>query len=364
MNITRWTSVIKSSLPCIVMACCLVANGQNQATNGLKDYYKDFFPIGAAIRPGSVSGPEAELIVKHFGSITAENAMKMGPIHPKEHEYNWKGADEIVRFGVANKMKIRGHTLCWHNQAPQWIFQDANGNDVTKDVLLQRLKEHINTVVSRYKGKIYAWDVVNEVIDDNDEKFYRDSPWYRICGEEFIAKAFEYAHAADPDALLFYNDYNTENPGKRDRIYQMLKGLLDKKVPIHGIGLQGHWSIYHPSEGELRASLEKFSSLGLTLQITELDVSVYKSEPDRRDKRPDESDAFTPEMERMQREKYQMIFKVLREYKDKISGVTFWNVSDRSSWLDNFPVRGRKNYPLLFDQNYQPKKVYQDVVRF
>lgn len=363
MNIARWSGPI-FLLICSVLVCSFAANGQNRDTNGLKDYYKAYFPMGVAIRPSSVSGPEAELILKHFESITAENAMKMGPIHPKEDEYNWKGADDIVAFGVNNKLKIRGHTLCWHSQAPRWIFQDENGNDVTKEVLLQRLKEHITTVVSRYKGKIYAWDVVNEVIDDNDEKFYRDSPWYRICGEEFIAKAFEYAHEADPDALLFYNDYNTVNAGKRDRIYQMVKGLLEKKVPIHGIGLQGHWSIYHPSENELRATLEKFSSLGVTLQITELDVSVYKSEPDRRDKRADESDTFTPEMEQLQREQYQMIFKVLREYKDKISGVTFWNVSDRSTWLDNFPVRGRKNYPLLFDQNYQPKKVYQDVVRF
>lgn len=363
MNIPRWSSLILLPI-CSVLVCSYTANGQNRDTNGLKDYYKAFFPMGVAIRLSSVSGPESELIVKHFESITAENAMKMGPIHPKENEYNWKGADDIVAFGVRNNMKIRGHTLCWHSQAPQWIFKDQDGKDVTKEVLLQRLKEHITTVVSRYKGKIYAWDAVNEVIDDNDEEFYRDSPWYRICGEDFIAKAFEYAHEADPDALLFYNDYNTENAGKRDRIYQMVKGLLEKKVPIHGIGLQGHWSIYHPSEEELRASLDKFSSLGLTLQVTELDVSVYKSEPDRRDKHPDESDAFTQELEQLQRQQYQMIFKVLREYKDKISGVTFWNVSDRSTWLDNFPVRGRKNYPLLFDQNYQPKKVYQDVVRF
>src|SRR5688500_2586050 len=189
---------------------------------GLKDYYKSYFPMGVAIRPQSVTGPEAELILKHFESVTAENAMKMGPIHPKENEYFWKDADAIVEFAVANKLRIRGHTLCWHNQTPEWLFKDAQGNEVIKEVLLKRLKDHITAVVTRYKGKIYAWDVVNEVIDDNDSKTFRDSPWYRICGEDFVAKAFEYAHEADPDAILFYNDYNTESPGKRDRIYTML----------------------------------------------------------------------------------------------------------------------------------------------
>ena len=331
---------------------------------GLKDYYKLFFPVGAAIRPQSVTGPEAELVLKHFGSVTAENAMKMGPIHPKENEFFWTDADAIANFAQANNLKFRGHTLCWHNQTPSWLFEDDQGNEVTKKVLLKRLKDHITAVVTRYKGKIYAWDVVNEVIDDNDEKYFRESPWYKICGEEFVAKAFEYAHEADPNALLFYNDYNTESAGKRERIYKMLKGLLDKKVPIHGVGLQAHWSIFSPTEEALRQSIEKFSSLGLKIQFTELDISVYQSEHSRRERRADEPDTFTPEMEAKQTEQYKMVFKVFREYKDKITGVTFWNVSDKSSWLDNFPVRGRKNYPLLFDQNFQPKKVYWEVVRF
>ena len=347
----------------LFISMCLSTNAQD-SNKGLKDYYKSYFPMGVAIRPQSVTGPEAELILKHFESVTAENAMKMGPIHPKEDEFFWADADAIVNFAQANKLKIRGHTLCWHNQTPPWMFKDAQGADVTKEVLLKRLKDHITAVVGRYKGKIYAWDVVNEVIDDDDSKYFRESPWYKICGEEFVAKAFEYAHAADPNALLFYNDYNTESAGKRERIYKMVKGLLDKKVPIHGVGLQAHWSIFSPTEQELRQSVEKFSSLGLKIQFTELDISVYQSEHSRRERRADESDAFTPEMEAKQTEQYKMVFKVFREYKDKITGVTFWNVSDKSSWLDNFPVRGRKNYPLLFDQTFQPKKVYWEVVRF
>jgi endo-1,4-beta-xylanase len=331
---------------------------------GLKDYYKAYFPIGVAIRPSSCTGDEAKHILKHFESVTAENAMKMGPIHPQEDVFNWQGADVIVDFAQQNNLKLRGHTLCWHRQVPNWLFKDENGALVSKEILLRRLKEHIEAVVGRYKGKVYAWDVVNEAIEDNDAKFYRESPWYQICGDEYIAKAFEYAHAADPNALLFYNDYNTESPGKRERIYKMLKDLLDKNVPVHGVGLQGHWSIYGPAETELRKSIEIFSSLSLQIQITELDVSVYPAESTTRDRYPEEADVFTAEMEARQAEQYKMAFEVFRAYKDKISAVTFWNVSDKSSWLDNFPVRGRKNYPLLFDQQLKPKKAYWEVVRF
>ncbi|HEX6223692.1 MAG TPA: endo-1,4-beta-xylanase [Chryseolinea sp.] len=345
------------------MSVLLQGNAQD-STKGLKDYYKSYFPMGVAIRPQSVTGPEAALILKHFESVTAENAMKMGPIHPKETEFFWTDADAIVKFAQDNKLKVRGHTLCWHSQTPAWLFKDEQGNDVTKEVLLKRLKDHITAVVTRYKGQIYAWDVVNEVIDDDDSKYFRESPWYKICGEEFVAKAFEYAHEADPTALLFYNDYNTESDGKRERIYKMLKGLLDKKIPIHGVGLQAHWSIFSPTEQQLRKSIEKFSSLGLQIQFTELDVSVYQSEHSRRERRADESDAFTAEMEAKQIDQYKMFFRIFREYKDKITGVTFWNVSDKATWLDYFPVRGRKNYPLLFDQDLKPKKVYWEVVRF
>jgi len=351
-----------------LVACYRIGFSQgvkNDSIKGLKDFYKDYFPVGVAVGPQSLKGTEAALIVKQFNSLTPENAMKMGPIHPEENRYFWKDADAIVEFAQANHLRVRGHTLCWHNQAPKWIFKDADGKDVTKDVLLKRLKDHITDVVTRYKGKIYAWDVVNEAIDDDDKKFLRESSWYKICGDEFIAKAFEYAHAADPDAQLFYNDYNTEIPGKRDRIYKLLKQLIDAKVPVHGVGLQAHWSNYDPTEKELHESIEKFSSLGLKVQITELDMSVYPPEKNgTRVKRADESDAYTPEMQQKQAEQYKMVFKVFREYKNVITGVTFWNVSDRYSWLDFFPVRGRKNYPLLFDQNLNAKKVYWDVVRF
>ncbi|MDP4240560.1 MAG: endo-1,4-beta-xylanase [Bacteroidota bacterium] len=331
---------------------------------GLKDYYKDYFPIGVAVSPQNLQGPTASFIVKHFNSLTPENAMKMGPIHPQENRYYWNDADAIVDFAVAHHMKVRGHNLCWYQQTPRWFFKDSLGNPVSKEVLLRRLKEHINTVVARYKGKIYAWDVVNEAINDDNSKYFRNSEWYQICGEDFIAKAFEYAHEADPDAQLFYNDYNTEYTGKMERIYKLLKKLVDDHVPINGVGLQSHWSIFSPSESQIRTELQKFSTLGLKIQITELDMSVYSSDNSKTDRRPDEVYTYTPEMEQKQAAQYKMAFDLFREFKSVITGVTFWNVSDRNTWLDSFPVRGRKNYPLLFDQNLQPKKAYQEVINF
>ncbi|MFC0772009.1 endo-1,4-beta-xylanase [Terrimonas alba] len=336
-----------------------------QQEKGLKDYYKDYFTTGVAVSPRALQTDEASLIVQQFGSMTPENAMKMGPIHPEENKYNWAGGDSIAAFAKRNNMKLRGHTLCWHNQTPRWFFTTATGDTVTKEVLLQRLKEHITTVVTRYKDVIYAWDVVNEVISDNPNEFYRNSALYRICGEEFIAKAFEYAHTADPKALLFYNDYNEINPVKRDKIFKLVKGLKDKGVPIHGVGLQGHWSIYEPTEEVLTATLEKFKGLGLQAQVTELDISVYPKEHSRRERKSEDADAnYTAEREAKQVEMYKMLFRVFRNYKNVLTSVTFWNISDRTSWLDNFPVPQRKDYPLLFDKELKPKKAFWEVVKF
>jgi endo-1,4-beta-xylanase len=333
------------------------------SSKGLKDYFKNHFTMGVAVSPRALKTDEAGLIIKNFASVTPENAMKMGPIHPRENEYFWRDADSIVAFAVDNKLKIRGHTLCWHNQAPRWLFTNAAGDTVSKEILLQRLKEHITTVVNRYKGKVYAWDVVNEAISDRAGEYLRNSPWYRICGEEFIAKAFEYAHAADPDALLFYNDYNEINPIKREKIYKLVKGLKDAGVPINGVGLQGHWAINEPSEEELVNTIKKFADLGLKVQVTELDISVYAKEHDARERKPEDTNTeFTAEKENAQIEMYKRCFRVFGKYKNVVTGITFWNISDRSSWLDNFPVRGRKDYPLLFDKELKPKKAFWEVV--
>jgi endo-1,4-beta-xylanase len=337
--------------------------GTDKPAKGLKDYYRDYFPIGVAISPSSLDNDDRELILREFNSLTAGNAMKMGPIHPEENRYYWDDADRIVNFAQSNGLKMRGHTLCWHQQTPPWIFKDASGKIVTKEVLLQRLKDHIMTVVTRYKGKVYAWDVVNEAIDNGNTKIFAETSWFKIFGEEFIAKAFQWAHEADPDAQLFYNDYYTETPGKRDKIFNMLKKLKDNGIPVHGIGLQGHWTIDGPSEKELRNAIDKYSTLGLKIQITELDVSVYPPNADFSVRKPGD-DIFTTEMEQKQIEMYKMYFRVFRDYKNIITGITLWGVSDKNSWLDFFPVKNRKNYPLLFDQYLKPKKAYQEVVNF
>ncbi|HTN22260.1 MAG TPA: endo-1,4-beta-xylanase [Pelobium sp.] len=361
-NFCKTLTAVALVTSCI--ACIAVKSKTANAEKGLKDYYKSYFPIGVAVSARNLSGQSAEFILKNFNSLTPENAMKMGVIHPQENRYNWRDADSIVNFAQHHNLKVRGHNLCWHEQAPNWMFKNADGSQVNKETLLKRLKEHIFTVVKRYKGKIYVWDVVNEAIDDDSTKYLRNSLWYQICGEDFIMKAFEYAHEADPTAKLFYNDYNTERPEKTERVYRLVKMLVDKKVPIHGVGLQGHWSIFEPSEQELKNTIAKFSSLGLEVQITELDMSVYKWEKERRQKRPDESDEYTPELQKKQADQYQKVFKIFRENKDKLTSVTFWNISDKYTWLDNYPVPGRKNYPLLFDANYLPKQAYWSVVNF
>jgi endo-1,4-beta-xylanase len=347
------------------VACTHAGYCQSKPDKGLKDFYKDYFPIGVAVSPQALKTDQATLIVDQFNSMTPENAMKMGPIHPKENEYFWSHADSIVAFAQRSNLKLRGHTLCWHSQTPKWLFTDEKGVTVSKEVLLKRLKDHITAVATRYKGKVYAWDVVNEAISDKPDEFLRNSEWLKICGEEYITKAFQYAHEADPNALLFYNDYNEINPVKREKIFKLVKSLKDAGVPIHGVGLQGHWALNEPSRSQLDSTLTRFSELGLKIQITELDISVYPKEHTARERKAEDYDSnFTKEKEAKQIEVYKMCFELFRKHKDAISGVTFWNISDRHSWLDNFPVRGRKDYPLLFDKDLKPKKAYWAVVDF
>lgn len=348
-------------------SCSNLRPAGTATTKGLKDYYKKYFDVGVAVNMRSIKGEDSALLVKEFNSITPENDLKIGPIHPQEDKYNWAAADSIIAFAQRNNLKIRGHNLVWHfeSQTPKWMFVNKEGKQASKELVLQRLKDHITTVVSRYKGKIYAWDVANEVISDNRNEYLRPSEWYKICGEEYIAKAFQWAHEADPKALLFYNDYNEIDPVKREKIHRLVKSLKDAGVPIHGVGLQAHWAINEPSYGQLDSTLKRLADLGLPLHITELDISVYKKEHNARDRNAEDANtAFTAEKEQAQLEKYKMIFGLFRKYRKSVKSVTFWNLSDRYSWLDNFPVQGRKDYPLLFDQNLKPKKAYWEIVKF
>ncbi|WP_074488644.1 endo-1,4-beta-xylanase [Mucilaginibacter polytrichastri] len=361
----------------------------DNSDKGLKDYYKNYFPIGVAINSAALHGADSALIVKEFNSITPENDMKMGPIHPSENVYNWKNADAIVDFAVSHHIKIRGHNLCWHAQEAAWMFTGTDGKQVTKEVLLKRLKDHIFAVAGRYKGKIYAWDVVNEAVDDSNDtaQIYRKSNWYNICnGPEFIEAAFRYAHEADPKAKLYYNDYNSEHPVKREKIYKLLKNLVDNHVPIDGVGMQAHWKLNDPSAEELRKALDEVTSLGLKVQFTELDITIRLPQPQPAPGStpviattpPTPDPGYTPELEAKQMAQYKMVFEIFRQYKKSITSVTFWNVSDRYSWLDgrggglaggaaasnNAPRVVRKAYPLLFDTNRQRKKAYGSVVNF
>ena len=234
---------------------------------GLKDAYKDYFTIGVALNQRNVSDDaQKALVVKQFNSVTAENDWKPGEIHPKEGVWNFERADKIADFCRQNGIKMRGHCLCWHSQFADWMFTDAKGKPVTKEVFYERLRDHIQTIMKRYKDVVYAWDVVNEAMADDgggprwgfgrpgqEPSPYRQSRHFQLCGDEFIAKAFQFAREADPDVLLFYNDYSCVDEGKRERIYNMVKKMKDAGVPIDGIGMQGHYNIYFPSEEQLHA---------------------------------------------------------------------------------------------------------------
>jgi len=329
----------------------------NLVSDGLKDYFTsdEYFDMGVAVKTSFFTDPDASALIKrHFNSLTAENVMKWSTLQPTEGNFNFTEADKIIDFAVANGMKVRGHTLIWHNQTPSWVFMDGSAT-ASKELVLQRLREHITTVMHHFQGKVYAWDVVNEAIDDGSAT-YRGSTWYTICGTDYITEAFEAARAADPEAKLFYNDYSAIGPTKRDKIYDLLVMLKNNSL-VDGIGLQGHWNIEWPSNELITAAFEKFSSAGVEIQITELDVSVYTSNSDP-------ESAYTDDMALDQAIAYGRFFNTFREYKSEITGITWWGLADNYTWLDDFPVPGRKNYPFLFDVTYDPKLAYFTIIDF
>lgn len=327
----------------------------NNTTDGLKDYYTadTYFEIGAAIESSSLDkAEEVDLMKRHFSSLTAENVMKWSSLQRSEGNFNFTSADKIVDFAQANGMKVRGHTLCWYNQTPDWVFKDGD-NTASKELVLERLRTHISTVMKHFKGKVYAWDVVNEAIDDGSGT-YRASKWFVICGSDFIIEAFKAAREADTEAKLFYNDYSTVSPTKREKIFKLLKRLNDQNL-IDGVGMQSHWNIGYPSDELVIEAFDKYTSLGLEIHITELDVSVYTADSDP-------ESAYTTDIAQKQVAAYSDFFSLFRRYKDHVSSVTFWGLADNHTWLDNFPVRGRKNYPFLFDTDYNPKEAYFSVI--
>lgn len=336
---------------------------------GLKDAYKDYFSIGVAVNMRNISNPEQIAIIKKdFNSITAENDMKPQPTEPAYGQFNWENADKIANFCRSNGIKLRGHCLMWHAQIGEWMYKDEKGDLVSKEKLFQNMKHHITAIVERYKDVIYAWDVVNEAISDGGWQGgrrgmgehpspYRNSPLYQIAGDEFIKKAFIYAREADPNVPLFYNDYNAADPGKRDRIYNMVKSMKEEGVPIDGIGMQGHYNVYGPSMEDVDAALTKYSTIVKHIHITELDIRANQEMGGQLNFSRDGGN-ISQVVKTLQEDQYARLFKVLRKHKDVVDNVTFWNLSDRDSWL------GARNYPLPYDENYKAKRVYSIIKDF
>ena len=361
---------------CVYMACTsIVASAQPRQMQrvddptGYKDTYKDYFTVGVALNIRNVASAEQMAVVKkNFNSVTAENAMKPGEIHPKEGVWNFAGADSIANWCRANGVKMRGHCLAWHSQFANWMFTDKKGKPVSKEVFYERLRDHIHTVVNRYKDIVYAWDVLNEAIADGDG---RRAPWmkeapspYRktkmmdLCGEEFIVKVFQFAREADPNVELFYNDYNACQPAKRDRIYNMVKKMKEMGAPIDGIGMQGHYNIYFPSMEDFDAAIVKYSKIVDKIHITELDLRTNEEMGGQLQFSLGKAGEVPQYIKTLHEAQYANLFRVLRKHKDVVKNVTFWNLSDADSWI------GVNNYPLPFDKDVKPKKVYYTIKNF
>ncbi len=341
----------------------------------LREAFKERFMIGMAPNDGVVSGSDsraADIVVKHCNTITAENAMKWVNIHPEPDRYDFEAADRFVDFGERHKMFMVGHTLVWHSQIPDWAFHDKDGKLLKRDAMLARMKEHIQTVVGRYKGRVHAWDVVNEAL--SDEGPMQKTKWLETIGEEYVEKAFAFAHEADPQAELYYNDYSLEKPAKRDAALRLVKGLLDKGIRVDGIGIQGHWGMDYPIPEDFDALVNGVASLGLKLMVTEFDLDILppafeymgaeisRTAEFRKEFNPF-PDGLPDSMQTIHTERYAELFKMMVKHAKNISRVTFWGVYDKTSWLNDWPIRGRTSYPLLFDRTYQLKPAFHAVVK-
>ncbi|MCL2229473.1 MAG: endo-1,4-beta-xylanase [Treponema sp.] len=328
---------------------------------GLKDAWKHSFHVGAAVCGKMMNDPEYDaLIKKHFSTLTVENGMKFGPVHPEENMYKWDDSDLVANYARKNNMPMRGHVMLWHNQNPSWLFLD-NGETVSKNKLYKRLEDHMAEVANRYGDVVYSWDVLNEVIDvdKGDENGFRLSDWYKICGNDVYEFAFKRMREICPKAKLFYNDYNNESGKKMDVSLEFLSRLLDKGVPINGVGIQAHWYYNFPKEEIIVNAIEKYSKLGLEIEFTEVDISIYEWDEKR------ESSQFfksRPE-ERIvkQAETYKNLFRAAST-SSAVKNITTWGIADCYTWLDDFPVPKRKNWPLLFDENKKEKPVVGSLI--
>jgi endo-1,4-beta-xylanase len=340
----------------------------SEIQKGLKDIFKGDFHIGVALNQNQISGqePSSDAIVeKHFNSITPENILKWEEVHPALGKYNFEAADRFVAFGEKHRMQMIGHTLVWFHQTPDWVFKDESGKTLSREALLERMKDHIFTVMGRYKGRIHGWDVVNEAIVPEGQ--FRKCKWLEIIGEDYVLKAFEYARQVDPDVELYYNDYNYHRERQCESIVKLIKDLQSKGIRIDGIGIQGHWGLDYPSHEEIETVILALSKLGVKLMITELDVTVL---PFTEEHLNVQISSLSPELQKKlnpyvsglpdsvlkeQANRYAEFFSIFLKHSDKFKRVTFWGIHDTQSWRHDWPVIGRTDYPSLFNHHYEPK---------
>lgn len=352
---------------------CASSYGNNlNSTDSLKKYYSSFFNIGAAINEDIILGLDndsKQIVETQFNSITPENSLKWMFVQPYPNSFNFTVADKYVNIGIKNKMHIVGHALVWHSQLADFMQKIKS-----KDEMNKHFENHINTVVSRYKGKIDAWDVVNEAF--NEDGSLRESVFYKFLGKNYIEKAFKLANEIDPNADLIYNDYNLYKKEKRDGVIQMVKQMQSKGIKIDGIGVQAHWSLNQPSLNEIEQIIFDIAELGVDVMFTELDISVLPSpweqvgaEVSQNFSRFEGDAKMNPYPDKLPKsiqnklaKRYNDIFQLFIKHSDKISRVTFWGVMDKHSWLNDFPIKGRTNYPLLFDRNYQAKEAHKSLI--
>ena len=367
---------VKHIASALLIAAFVAACGNQKATvveePSLKDAVGDKFLMGVALNVNQSSGVDTssiKLVKQHFNSLVAENCMKCEVIHPEEDRYDFTLADQFVSFGEKNGMAVIGHCLIWHSQLAPWFCVDEKGNNVTPEVLKQRMKDHITTIVTRYKGRIKGWDVVNEAILEDGS--YRKSKFYEILGEEFIPLAFQYAHEADPDAELYYNDYAMNMPGKREGVVKLVSSLKEKGIRIDAVGMQGHMGMDYPDINEFEQSIVAFAGTGVKVMVTEWDMSALPtvkqsaniSDTVAYQKMLNPYPETLPDsVSKAWNNRMKQFFGLFEKHADVISRVTAWGVSDRDSWKNDFPVKGRHDYPLLFDRNYQPKPFVKEIM--
>ena len=343
------------------------------AMSTLQDAFADAFLMGVALNERQFRGEDARarpIVESQFNSATPENQMKWMYIHPEPGVYDFDASDAFVDYAEANDMFIVGHTLVWHSQTPRWVFEDESGAPLTREALLARMEDHITTVVGRYRGRIHGWDVVNEAL--NEDGTLRDSPWRRIIGDDYIEHAFRFAHAADPDAELYYNDYSLENKPKRDGAVRLVRTAQEAGARVTGIGTQGHYHMAEPTLAQIDSTIRAFAELG-TVMVTELEIDVLpgrgsmSADVSRREEGGAGLDPYTEglpdDVQQALADRYAELFRLFLDHQDDITRVTFWGVTDGDSWKNGFPIPGRTNHPLLFDRDGAPKPAFQSVIR-